>query len=140
MITASRWSPQARFISAKSPPQSSPPPPPPNFRLYPETHPRGEWRLGHVREAPPTAPPSAPKSQDARPAAQGHEEHRLGPAQLCTLSAARGDVCVQDLSSPGPGEVMGVAETSGGRAGAGPGCVVGGGRSLTRLWSAWNSL
>lgn len=46
-------------------------------------------------ERRPQLPTSAPKSQDARPAAQGHEEHRLGPAQLCALSAARGDVCVR---------------------------------------------
>ena len=80
----------------------------------------GSWDKCERR---PQLPPSAPKSQDARPAAQGHEEHRLGPAQLCALSAARGDVCVQDLSSLGPGAVMGVAETSGGWAGAGPGSV-----------------
>ena len=101
----------------------------------------GGWDKGERR---PQLPASAPKSQGARPAAQGREEQSLGPAQLCALSAARRDVCVQDLSSPGPGEVLGVAETSGGWAGAGPepgrGPWVGGGRSLTRLWSAWNSL
>lgn len=49
------------------------PPPPPNFRLYPETHPRGEWQLGQVREAPPTAPlrPQEPGRQTGRPGARG---------------------------------------------------------------------